>query len=257
MAATSKSFAVVSCHVERLLDDRVWQAYRTLLQARHGGFAVASLVRPPDERRGEDPRTWLDRVREIRALGPVGHHTHWTSPEHARPLKGAETGERVLREGAWLRGHDVAATCFCGGGWFTDASVVEACASLGYVDCTPLARRPPRLQTGGSWAELTAPALVQTAAGPLLAIPTTHSLGELARLALRPQRIREVVVHGYFHDTDLLDPRRRRALTVALTVLGRRRTVGDLDSLAAGLREEVGRVPFAEVARGEASGRPE
>jgi hypothetical protein len=257
MAATSKSDAVVSCHVERILDDRVWKAYRTLLRARHGGFAVASLVRPPDESRGEDPETWLDRVGELRALGPVGHHTHWTSPEHARPLEGAETGERVLREAAWLRAHDVTATCFCGGGWFTDASVVAACASLGYVDCTPLARRPPRLQSGGSWAELAAPAFVETDAGPLLAVPTTHSLGELARLALRPQRIRAGLVHGYFHDTDLLDARRRRALAVALTVLGRRRTAGDLDTVAAAARREAARVEFADVARGEASGRPE
>jgi hypothetical protein len=257
MAATSKSFAVVSCHVERILDDRVWTGYRTLLRANHGGFAVASLVRPPDESRGEDPAVWLDRVRELRALGPVGHHTHWTSPEHARPLEGAETGERVLTEAAWLRGHDIAATCFCGGGWFTDASVAAACASLGYVDCTPLARRPPRLESGGSWAELAAPAFVETGAGPLLAIPTTHSLGELVRLALRPQKIRDVVVHGYFHDTDLLDPRRRRALAVALAVLGRRRTPGDLDTVAAAVRGTAAGMPFADIVRGRASGRPE
>jgi hypothetical protein len=40
-------------------------------------------------------------------------------------------------------------------------------------------------------------------------------------------------VHVYFHDTDLLDGRRRRALAAALAVLGRRRTPSDLPSLAA------------------------
>ena len=100
-------------------------------------------------------------------------------------------------------------------------------------------------------------ALVETGAGPLLAIPTTHSLGELARLALRPQKIRDVVVHGYFHDTDLLDPRRRRALAVALAVLGRRRTPGDLDTVAAAVRGTAAGIPYADIVRGRASGRPE
>jgi hypothetical protein len=40
-------------------------------------------------------------------------------------------------------------------------------------------------------------------------------------------------VHVYFHDSDLLDPRRRRALSAALTVIGRRRRATPLDAVPA------------------------
>jgi hypothetical protein len=50
-------------------------------------------------------------------------------------------------------------------------------------------------------------------------------------------------VHVYFHDTDLLDGRRRRALQIALALLGRRRQPSDL----AGVTAET-EIPFAEAA---------
>ena len=105
--------------------------------------------------------------------------------------------------------------------------------------------------------ELAVPTIVETGAGPLLSIPTTHSLGELARLAFRPGRTPGPIVHGYFHDTDLLDGRRRRALVAALVVLGRRRTASDLDTLAAAVRERAVNVPWDRIARGRAAERPE
>ena len=46
------------------------------------------------------------------------------------------------------------------------------------------------------------------------AIPTTHSLGDLARAL--PRRDLPELVHVYFHDTDLLDARRRALLRVVL-----------------------------------------
>jgi len=246
----AKRFAVVTCHVERLLDDRVWPRYRSFLQSRRGGFPITSLVRPPDESAGEDAGLWLERVDELAGIGPVGHHTHWTAPDHARPLPEANTAERVRREADWLRSHDVAAASFCGGGWYTDSEVAAACAELRYVDCTPRSHRPPRLENGGRWAELGAPAVVRTTAGELTVVPTTRSLGELARLAFRPQRIEDAVVHGYFHDTDLLDGRRRRALAAALVVLGRRRRPAALGEVAAALRPGLETVAWDVVARG-------
>src|SRR5438105_14404034 len=80
----SQGYAVASCHVERPLDDRVWGRYRALLERRPGGFAVASLMRPPVE--GEDGALFVARARDAAALGPFGHHIHWTSPTHARPI---------------------------------------------------------------------------------------------------------------------------------------------------------------------------
>ena len=101
------------------------------------------------------------------------------------------------------------------------------------------------------------PARIATGGGSVLAIPTTHSLGELVRLALAPKPIPSAVVHGYLHDTDLLDGRRRIALVGSMRVLGRRRTATDLDVLAADVRGRVQTVDWESVARGRVAGRPE
>jgi hypothetical protein len=220
---TAQRYAVVSCHVERLLDDRVWERYRSLLARQPGGFAIASLIRPPDRDFGEDEALWLARVREASAFGPLGHHTHWTAPDHARPV-GDGTGERVRVEGERLRSLGLHPRLFCGGGWYTDASVAEACAALGYVDCTPRSERPAYLADGAAWAQLDAPARVLLPSGATLpALPTTRSLGSLGRSVWTRRGPTEPVVHVYFHDTDLVDSRRRALLRAVLAVLARRR----------------------------------
>jgi hypothetical protein len=246
---TPERYAVVSCHVERPLDDRVWAAFAALQERRPGGLAVAALLRPPDAAAGEtDDELWLARAREAAARGPLGHHTHFTSPTHARPTGGA-TGARVRREGAWMRGHGLAATSFCGGGWYTDRSVALACAELGYTDCTPRASRPPYLADGAAWAELDAPARIDLGEHALAAVPTTHGVGDLARTLASPGFPRRV--HAYFHDTDLVDRRRRALIVAGLTLLGRRRPPTDLDAVAATLQGPAR--PWAEVSRGEAA----
>src|SRR3954467_1935611 len=75
------SGSVVSCHLERPLDDEAWTRF-SALQRRHD---VIALIRPPDSAYGEDERAWLDRAKTLRLLGL---HTHWTSPTHARPTGG-------------------------------------------------------------------------------------------------------------------------------------------------------------------------
>lgn len=233
MAATEpERYVVVSCHVERLLDDRVWEAYFELVRRPPGGHAIASLVRPPDPVAGEDEEVWLERARKLVATGtPFGHHTHWTSPTHARPT-GGDPGARVLREGAWLRERGLSPTLYCGGGWYTDLGVAEVAAGLGYADCTPRAARPPYLVPADAWAELGSPARVALPSGrELLALPTSHSIGDALRAATRPARVGRV--HVYFHDTDLVEPRRRRLVRVALRLLAARGNRLDLDELMA------------------------
>jgi hypothetical protein len=88
---------------------------------------------------------------------------------------------------------------FCGGGWYTDDAVRATVRELGLVDCTERSGVP---REG--------------------VLPTTHSLGELARAVLTPQLPR--YVHAYFHDYDLLDATRRMVLIASLRVLGRRRS---------------------------------
>jgi hypothetical protein len=241
-------YAVVSCHVERPLDDAAWGRFATLQERRPGGFTVAGLLRPPDPSAGEDERAWLERAREAAARGPLGQHTHWTSPAHARPTAGG-TGERVRAEGARMRDLGLAPALFCGGGWYTDAEVAQACAELGYVDCTPRATRPPYLPAAAPWAALEAPARVALPSGrTLLAIPTTHSLGDLARALLRPRLLPDVV-HVYFHDTDLLDRRRRTLVATLLPLVARLRVPTDLDALAASIGGTAPEIAWGDVAR--------
>jgi hypothetical protein len=246
----SERYAVVSCHVERLLDDAVWGRYRQLAGRRPGGFAIASLVRPPDEAAGESRSAWLERARELEALGPFGHHTHWTAPGYARPTGSADTGARVLAEGGWLREQGLAPTVFCGGGWYTDEGVVEACAALDYVDATPTSFRPAYLREDAPRAHLEAPArLVLPSGRRLPAVPTTRSLGALARALARGGLV-EPVVHVAFHDTDLLEFRRRRLLGACLRVLARRRLALDLDELVRRVGPFLPERPWVDVARG-------
>jgi len=240
---------VVTCHVERPLDDRVWAAFAALQERRPGGFAIAALLRPPDAAAGEtDEELWLARARQAAAHAPLGHHTHFTSPTHARPT-GGETGERVRREAAWLRERGLVPTLFCGGGWYTDRSVALACAELGYTDCTPRATRPPYLAEGAAWAELGAPARIGLGEHALAVVPTTHGAGDLVRALVRPGLA--AGVHAYFHDTDLVDRRRRALIVAGLVVLATRRPPTDLGALAASVQGPER--SWADVARGEAA----
>jgi hypothetical protein len=224
----TQGYAVVSCHVERPLDDGVWARYLALIDRRPGGFPIASLMRPPAG--GEDGTHFVERAREAAARGPFGHHVHWTSPTHARPT-GPDPAGAVRREGAWLTEQGLEPRFFCGGGWYTDAEVMSAVADLGYADCTATAWRPPYLPEGSPRASLDQPANVVLDDGrTVLELPTTHSLGAAARslLAALPP-----VVHVHFHDYELLDGRRRAALAATLALLARRRRPAGLDALTA------------------------
>ena len=186
-------------------------------------------MRPPDAKAGESEALWVARARLAAAHGPLGHHTHWGGPGQARPVEGAPA-ERVLNEGAWLRERGLTPRFFCGGGWYMDEGVATAVAELGYVDCTATAFRPSYLQPGAPRLSLAEPAWLRVRELRLLELPTTHTLGMALRAALRPLPGH---VHVYFHDTDLLDGRRRLALGAALAVLGRRRTQVDVSQLTA------------------------
>src|SRR2546423_14894135 len=87
-------YAVVSCHVERPLDDEAWRRFSDLQRRRPGGVAIAALIRPPAG--GENEELWLERAREAEQLRPPGLHTHWTAPDHAPPTSGDPP--RLLRE---------------------------------------------------------------------------------------------------------------------------------------------------------------
>jgi hypothetical protein len=227
-------YAVVSCHVERPLDDEVWSRFSALQERRPAGFAIAALMRPPAE--GENEQVWLARAHEASERGPFGLHTHWTGPDHARPTAGVPA-ELVREQGRWLKSVGLTPTFFCGGGWYIDEDVAAAVAELGCADCTATAFRPGYLEPGAPHVQLAEPAWLELDDGNrLLEVPTTHSIGMLARGVLGP--FRRQIVHAYFHDTDLLDRRRLAALRVGLRFLSWKRTAVDLDELQRGLRPE-------------------
>jgi hypothetical protein len=225
-------YAVVSCHVERPLDDEVWRRFAELQERRPAYFPIAALMRPPST--GEDERRWLERAREAQARGPLGLHTHWTAPDHARPTNG-DPAALVREQGEWLRSVGLHVRFFCGGGWYMDEAVAEAVAELGYADCTATSFRPKYLAHDAPRLDLDEPAWLELPSGRrLLELPTTHSIGMLVRGLLGP--FGRKVVHAYFHDTDLLDARRRSALRAGLAFLALKRTQSDLDELQEGLR---------------------
>lgn len=241
-------YAVVSCHVERPLDDRAWSAFSRLQRQRPGGFSIAALLRPPDAAAGEDEERWLARALEAAERGPLGHHTHFGGPETARPPEGAEPpAERVRREAGWLRERGLRPRFFCGGGWYMDAGVAAVLAELEYADCTATEFRPSYLPDGAPRLSLAKPMWLRVDGRRLLEIPTTHSIGMAARSAIDPQVTVSPVLHVYFHDTDLLNARRRVALRTALGLLARRREVTDLDALADRVAPEANSIDFAEA----------
>ncbi len=155
----------------------------------------------------------------------------------------------MLREGRRLQELGLPISAFCGGGWYTDADVAAAVAELGLVDCTARAARPSYLPADARWAELDGPATVGVGSRELRCVPTTHTIGGAVRAVLSPAGLRREVVHVYFHDTDLLDWRRRNALRAALMLLGRRRRPAQLDEVAAAAGE--GRsLGWEDIARG-------
>jgi hypothetical protein len=116
-----------------------------------------------------------------------------------------------------------------------DPGVAQVVAERGWADCTATAFHPRYLDDGAPRLGAQEPCYVELPAGArMLELPTTHSIGMLARGLLGP--FRAPVVHAYFHDTDLAVPIRRAALTAGLVFLAAKRTRTDLAALQRGLR---------------------
>src|SRR6266571_5029235 len=148
--------AVVSCHVERPLDDQLWERFSELQERRPAGFRIAALMRPPDPGAGEEEGRWLERARAAAQHGPFGLHTHWTAPDHARPT-GGDPAARVRADLAWLRARELDPRLFCGGGWYMDTDVAAVLAEAGLTDCTATRFRPAYLAPDAARLGLDAP----------------------------------------------------------------------------------------------------
>jgi len=224
-----RGHAVVSCHVESPLDDRVWRAFESLLRRRPGGFVVTPLMRPPHAASGEHGELWLERARRAQALAPLGHHTHWGGPSQARPQGDVDAAAVVREEAAWFREHGLEPGFFCGGGWYLDLGLAETLASFGYVDCTATTFRQEYLDEGSPRLQLPGPSRLRLPSGAsLLELPATHSLGIVARSLHRLPGL----VHLHFHDWELVHRKRALALEGLLRLLSLRRRPLRIDQLA-------------------------
>jgi hypothetical protein len=222
-------YAVVSCHVERPLDDRVWAAFERLLVRRPGGFTVTPLIRPPHAGSGEDEELWLERARGAASLAPLGHHTHWGGPTQARPAGDVDAATIVRGEAEWLRARGLEPRYFCGGGWYVDEPVAETLASFGYVDCSSTTFRQSYLEAWATLLLLDGAVRVRLRCGAvMLELPATHSVGMLARGLVRLPGL----VHLHFHDWELVDRRRAAVIGTLLRVLGLLRHPLTVDELA-------------------------
>ena len=244
-----KRYAVVSCHVERPLDDRTWDAFCRLQERPPGGFRIAAFIRPPDEDAGEDVDEWRVRAAEASARGPLGHHTHW-----GRPRAGAAERRRPGRAGASRRRARSRAR-----------PAARVLLRRRLVHRRVGRRRGGRarlrrlhrdgvqavyLDDGAPRLSAAEPCFLELGDGRrLLELPTTHTLGMLARGALRLRVPDSPRVHLYFHDSDLLDRRRRLALAAVLGLLARQGRLADLESVHAELAgESLPRRGFANAA---------
>jgi len=222
-------YAVVSCHVERPLDDDVWRRFERLLERAPGGFVVTPMLRPPDEASGESADMWLARARRAAELAPLGHHTHWGGPMRARPVGAVDAATVVRREVEWLRAHDLEPRFFCGGGWYLEPRLATTLAELGYVDCTATTFRQSYLADDAPRLQLEGPARLALPGGAsLLELPATHSLGMLGRALLRLPGL----VHVHFHDWELVERTRLLAVEALLRALAVRRRPLRIDELA-------------------------
>ncbi|HEV8462307.1 MAG TPA: hypothetical protein VGQ38_16530 [Gaiellaceae bacterium] len=236
-------YAVVSCHVERPLDDAVWAAFERLLEQRPAGFVVTPLIRPPHAESGEDEERWLERARRAAELAPLGHHTHWGGPTQARPRGDADAAAIVRGEAEWFRAQGLEPRFFCGGGWYVDEPVAGVLAEHGYVDCSSTTFRQSYLDEGAPRLQLPGPRRVELADGKdLLELPATHSLGMLGRGLLSLTGL----VHVHFHDWELADRKRALAVGGLLRLLRLRRqplSVAELADRAA----DAPRIAWAEA----------
>ena len=203
---TTERYAVVSCHVERPLDDAVWEAFARLQErppgwSRRRGADATARRGGGRARRGALARTCA-RGRSI--ARPLGHHTHFTSPTHARP-----TGGDPGRTGA-ARGR-LAPRPRPDADALLRRRLVHRPRRRGRVRGARVRRLhptgdPARLPRGdAAWAELAAPAAIELGDGVVAAGRPDDARRGRPRARAGAAASYRRRVHAYFHDTDLLD----------------------------------------------------
>ena len=241
-------YAVVSCHVERPLDDAVWALFSALQRRRPGGFRDRGS-HSSGRRRVRGGRVRLARAGRARPLQTgrsdttrTGRRPTTLGPRAVRPVSASSPRARGSVSSGSRRG------CSAEAAGMPTSRSRRRVRSSGTSTARHAPARPPYLPPGERWASLTA-----------LRSSSCRRDGRWARFrrrtrsatSLAPSRRRVLpdLVHVYFHDTDLLDRRRRALLGLLLRLLARRARVSDLDALAARTLPAAPHVVWDDVAR--------
>ena len=200
-------YAVVSCHVERPLDDDVWQRFGALQARRPGGFAIAALMRPPDAaRRG---RGALARARARGAVRAGRSGCTRTGPRpttrvRRRAIRRRSCASKAAGSSRSASSHALLRRRLV----HRRRAWPMRSRELGYADCTATAFRPDYLAPGAAHLQAGRARLARARERPAPARAADDALARHA-CARRARSVPRQVVHAYFHDTDLLDRTRR------------------------------------------------
>jgi hypothetical protein len=209
MVRSSLATLVVSCHVERPLDDETWARFTRFQSSEPGGFRIAALMRPPAPEAEKREDLWLDRVAVARVQAPVGHHTHFGGVAQARPRDFRRGRGPAAPRSRVAQGQGRGAPVLVRRRLVSDAGDrarphrLRLCGlhSDRLPPRVPANRRAPRPNRGAVLAP--APGWTPTARAP--DDPLARDGGQTGADALP---ITSLPVHVYFHDWDLMDVRR-------------------------------------------------
>ena len=177
----SQGYAVVSCHVERPLDDAVWDRYRELVRQPAGRASRSPrCMRAAGRRRGRASASSSGRARRPRSGRSGTTRTGRRRRTRVRPA--AIRPSRCCARAAGCASAGLEPRVLLRRRLVHGRGVLGAVAELGYVDCTATAARPSFLPPGSPRAALDAPAWIRLDDGRrVLELPSTHSLGAAAR----------------------------------------------------------------------------
>ncbi|HET8579918.1 MAG TPA: hypothetical protein VFL31_02890 [Nitrospiraceae bacterium] len=202
-------------HTEKLHDDPVWHRVEAVARwMASRGIGATFFVYPFRALIAE--RDIGDRVRVLAALGhEIGQHTHFyagtkdAKHEKADDLSEANIVWCLKRDFETLQRFGCRPSGFTAGGWFANDVVLDTLVTLGFVyDCSARFPRSTGVVNTPYRRWLRKPQQYASAAGDLLRLPTTCSLGEWFKWG-RNVRVDGVVPYQLIclHDYDLLSSR--------------------------------------------------
>ena len=220
-------------HAEKLSADDVWGRVDRVLGAlgRHGVQATFFCVAPVHPYYRNQPgfaeAKWAGRLAEIARRGhAIGQHTHFYSTEGKKLDVSTENLHKRLDEDRrWVEARGFAPAGFVGGGWTINSDVFRFLLAHGYrYDCSARSFSLAYLEGRGQTMMAQHPFWLEAGNARLLEIPSTAPLAHLVYNLLPFARRRTCVdVAGwgrytlvYLHDYDLLNPRYRLMLYLAL-----------------------------------------